>query len=128
MRFHCLGIQHTVTSKEYVACAFTQKVLKFCAMMTRRGHTVIHYGHEDSQVECTEHVTVISREKYNDVYGTHDFRSKLFKFDLHDDAYNEFNKNAIREVNARKQPGDWLLAFWGSGHEDIRSEEHTSEL
>ena len=119
MRFHCLGIQHTVTSKEYVACAFTQKVLKFCSMMTLRGHTVIHYGHEDSQVECTEHVTVISREKYNAVYGEHDFRSKLFKFDQGDAAYQEFNTNAIREVNARKQPGDWLLAFWGSGHQPI---------
>ena len=119
MRFHCLGIQHTVTSKEYVACAFTQKVLKFCAMMTRRGHTVIHYGHEDSQVECTEHVTVLSRQRYAETYGTHDFRSKFFRFDLHDDAYNEFNQNAIREVNLRKQPGDWLLAFWGSGHQDI---------
>ena len=119
MRFHCLGIQHTVTSKDYVACAFTQKVLKFCSMMSRRGHTVIHYGHEDSHVECTEHVTVISREAYNEVYGTHDFHSKLFKFDQGDDVYKEFNKNAIREINVRKKHGDWLLAFWGSGHQDI---------
>jgi FkbM family methyltransferase len=119
MRFHCLGIQHTVTSKEYVACAFTQKVLKFCSMMTLRGHTVIHYGHEDSCVECTEHVTVISRDKYNAVYGDHDFHSKLFKFDQGDEVYTEFNQNAIREVNARKQSGDWLLAFWGAGHQSI---------
>ena len=119
MRFHCLGIQHTVTSKEYVACAFTQKVLKFCSMMTLRGHTVIHYGNEDSDVECTEHVTVLSRTEYQKTYGTHDFRSKLFKFDQHDDAYNTFNSNAIREINTRKQPGDFLLAFWGSGHQDI---------
>lgn len=119
MRFHCLGVQHTITSKEYVACAFTQKVLKFCSMMTLRGHTVIHYGHQDSDVECTEHVTVLTREQYNKVYGAHDFRSKLFKFDQDDEAYNEFNQNAIREINSRKQPGDWLLAFWGSGHEPI---------
>lgn len=119
MRFHCLGVQHTITSKEYVACAFTQKVLKFCSMMTLRGHTVIHYGHQDSDVECTEHVTVLTREQYNKVYGAHDFRSKLFKFDQDDEAYNEFNQNAIREINARKHPGDWLLAFWGSGHEPI---------
>jgi FkbM family methyltransferase len=119
MRFHCLGIQHTVTSKEYIACAFTQKVLKFCSMMALRGHTVFHYGHEDSQVECTEHVTVISREKYNAVYGDHDFHSKLFKFDQGDEVYTEFNQNAIREVNARKQSGDWLLAFWGAGHQSI---------
>jgi len=119
MRFHALGVQHTVTSKEYIACAFTQKVLKFCSMMTLRGHTVIHYGHEDSDVECTEHVTVLSREDYNRVYGNHDFKSKLFKFDQGDNAYITFNANAIREINARKQPGDFLLAFWGAGHQSI---------
>jgi glycosyltransferase involved in cell wall biosynthesis len=119
MRFHALGVQHTITSKEYIACAFTQKVLKFCSMMTLRGHTVIHYGHEDSEVECSEHVNVLSRQDYNRVYGEHDFRSKLFKFDQSDDAYTTFNTNAIREINLRKQPGDFLLAFWGSGHQNI---------
>jgi glycosyltransferase involved in cell wall biosynthesis len=88
-------------------------------MMTLRGHTVIHYGHEDSDVECTEHVTVLSRKDYNRTYGDHDFRSKLFKFDINDEAYTIFNTNAIREVNARKQPGDFLLAFWGTGHQSI---------
>jgi glycosyltransferase involved in cell wall biosynthesis len=88
-------------------------------MMTLRGHTVIHYGHEDSDVECTEHVNVLSREDYNRIYGDHDFRSKLFKFDQNDDAYKTFNSNAIREINKRKQPGDILLAFWGAGHQAI---------
>jgi glycosyltransferase involved in cell wall biosynthesis len=88
-------------------------------MMTLRGHTVIHYGHEDSDVECTEHVTVLSREDYNRTYGDHDFKSKLFKFDTNDDAYKTFNGNAIREINERKQPGDILLAFWGAGHQAI---------
>jgi glycosyltransferase involved in cell wall biosynthesis len=119
MRFHTIGIQHTITNKEYIACAFTQKVLKFCSMMTLRGHTVIHYGHEDSDVECSEHVTVLSREAYDRTYGQHDFRSKLFKFDMNDEAYTEFNTNCVREICARKQPGDFLLAFWGAGHKAI---------
>jgi glycosyltransferase involved in cell wall biosynthesis len=88
-------------------------------MMTLRGHTVIHYGHEDSDVECTEHVTVLSRDDYNQTYGEHDFRSKLFKFDLNDAAYQKFNETAIREINERKRPGDILLAFWGAGHKAI---------
>ncbi len=88
-------------------------------MMTLRGHTVIHYGHEDSDVECSEHVTVLSRDDYNQTYGDYDFHSNLFKFDVGDAAYKKFNARAIEEVNKRKQPGDWLLAFWGAGHRAI---------
>ena len=64
MRFHILGLPHTVTSKEFNACAYTQKVVKFGKMMTRRGHEVIHYGHEDSVLECTEHVSVLTNEDF----------------------------------------------------------------
>jgi glycosyltransferase involved in cell wall biosynthesis len=119
MRFHCLGVQHTITNKDYVACAFTQKVLKFCEMMTQRGHTIIHYGHEDSNLVCTEHVTVVTRDEFNTIYGIHDHRSKLFKFDIYDAVYQIFNQRAIEEITKRKQVGDFVLAFWGTGHKAI---------
>jgi glycosyltransferase involved in cell wall biosynthesis len=119
MRFHVLAVPHTVTNKQFVACAFTQKVLKFCEMMTRRGHTVIHYGHPDSEVVCTEHVNVITRETYTRVYGNYDWKVQNFKFDLRDDAYQEYNAVAIREIRARQQPNDFVLAFWGQGNKAI---------
>tara|TARA_R110000782_G_scaffold196841_1_gene286109 strand:- start:239 stop:1993 length:1755 start_codon:yes stop_codon:yes gene_type:complete len=114
-RIHVLGIPHTVTSEDFLAEAFTQKALKFCKMMKDRGHTVFHYGHEDSNTMADEDVTVITNKAWKEVYGTHDYRNKLFIYDTGDKIYQEFFKNAIAEIKKRKQPNDIVLPFWGSG-------------
>lgn len=115
MRFHVLGLPHTVTNHDFVACAYTQKVLKFAKMMRARGHHIIHYGHEDSNLEANEHVTVITNEDFKIAYGNYDWRKNFFKFDMKDHAYQTFYKNAIREIQKRKKTHDFILPFWGTG-------------
>jgi len=119
MRFHILGIPHTVTNNEYNACAYTQKILKFGKMMKGRGHYIIHYGHEDSDLDCDEHVTVLKNSDFETAYGNYDWRKNFFKYDVNDHAYKTFYKNAIREVGKRKKPNDFILPFWGSGVKPI---------
>lgn len=121
MRFHIPSIPHTVTSKEHSACAFTQNIVNFCAMMSRRGHEIIHYGHRNSKVECTGLVTVIEPETYDTLYGNlYDIRKNQYTV-LSDDSelYSLIARNTIYEISKRKRPGDFLLLFGGFWHKRI---------
>ncbi len=105
MRFHVLGIPHAATSTDYLCCAFSQKVLKFCRMMHSAGHVVYHYGNEASDVECTEHITVLGSNEISspDHFGPYDTNSSL---------YHKFNVNAAYEIYKRKQSKDFLILMW----------------
>lgn len=121
MRFHILGIPHTVTTPDYTLCAFTQKVVRLCKMLKGAGHTVIHYGHKESEVDCTEHVTVTTEKDMAKAYGKKfNWRKDgLPKFKIDDYVNQKFFNKAILEVGKRKQKSDFLLCMWGSGHRSI---------
>lgn len=117
-RFHVLGIPHTWTSHDHIACAYTQKILKLCHMLVANGHTVIHYGNEKSDVPC-ENVPVTT---YNDLvaeYGERKWMSETYKHDMQDTCYKKFYANAITAIRERKQTGDFLLCMWGHGHKPV---------
>ena len=69
MKIHVLGVPHTKTTPEFSTCAFTQKTLTLCKMLTRRGHHVIHYGVEGSNPECTENVDVMPHDVWAKQFG-----------------------------------------------------------
>jgi glycosyltransferase involved in cell wall biosynthesis len=119
-RFHVLGIPHAKTTREYSCEAFTQKVRVFCKMMTENNHTIYHYGTEGSDPICTEHISVLSNETFEKVHGTYDYKKDGFiKTDQNNDAYREFIKNAIIEINKRKQTHDFLICSYGHSHKPI---------
>lgn len=120
MRFHILGIPHTISVPEYTTCAFTQKVVKLCQMLTTHGHHVIHYGNEDSKVLCAENVPVVSREDLEESYPGYDWRERGWPgFSVEDQCYRAFYSNTPRELKKREQPKDILLLPFGGWHRPI---------
>lgn len=112
-RFHLLGLPHSKTVKDWGPCAFTQLVYRFSQMMTDMGHEVIHYGTEGSDLTCTEHVNVLTEEVQKQAYGDWSPYKQLWIHNGKDLAYTTFRKNAIEEINKRKEPGDMLLVTNG---------------
>ena len=117
---HVLAIPHTITHRNVSCCAFTQKVLKFCKMMKVYTNNIIyHYGHEDSEVMCDEHITVVTREEHEKCYGNHDWKKDYFKYDMNDDTNKIFTQKCIEEVGKRCKRGHFILCFWGHGHKKV---------
>lgn len=119
LRLHLLGLAHTVTSKEYSSCAYTQKIFKMGQMMSDLGHAVFHYGAAGSDLKCTEHVTCVTRGEQEYTYEGYDWRKEQFKGGPADYAYQKFNERAIAEINKRKQPRDLLLISMGTWQKPI---------
>ena len=128
MRFIVPAIPHTVTHPDYTACAYTQKVLKYCSMMTARGHEVIHLGHPDSAVECTEHHDVTDDATLAASYGDHDWRRHQFRHNVADHAYQEFNRRAREVVKNIGRSGDFLCCPFGFGHQALADQARTQGI
>ena len=120
-RFHILAVPHTVTTPEYSVCAFAQKIVKLSKMLRALGHTVIHYGHKDSVIDCDEHVTVTTNDDLEQSYPGHNWRTQGFPDFKHteDRIYRTFYSLAIGEIHRRKQPGDFLLCPFGIAHQTV---------
>lgn len=114
MRLHVVWLPHTVTSKQYSHCAYTQKVLNFCKMMLSIWYEVYHYGGEGSTVECTEHIPIISHSEREDWFWIHhknSFPNIEFNADM---LYRkQANSYAIDAIEARIQPRDVICLIWG---------------
>lgn len=115
MKFHVIGLPHTVTSKEYLPCAYTMKVFHFCKMMKSLGHTVIHYGGEGSNPECDEHVTIVTGAQREAWFGHNDWKKDLFDFEWRPwlEYWRETNAAAIREMAKRIEGKDFICLIGG---------------
>ena len=116
MRFHLVGLPHTWTNaKTHSACAFTCKIAHFATMMTSLGHEVYHYGCEGSEVDCVEHVQIMSRKEQEGFFGKYN-PGALYEVDWSGRApyWTLTNDRAAAEINKRKQPGDFVCVIMGT--------------
>lgn len=122
MRFHVVALPHTQTNKEYSACAFTQKILKFVQMMASLGHEVYHYGTENNVTKdlCAEDVVILTTKEQEKFFGPHD-SNKLYDLDWSGkaDYWQLFNARVIEAINARKQSQDFLCIVFGTLQQPI---------
>jgi len=119
LRLHILGVPHTKTNKDHFICPFTELAYGMCQMMTKLGHEVYHYGAEGSDVPCTEDIEVLSDSVQREAYGDFDWKKHYWNYHGGDLAYTTFAKNAIEEINRRKDSRDLLLTVSGKHHKGI---------
>lgn len=115
MRFHVLGLAHTQTTCEFVHCAYTQKVVKFCRMMMARGHEVYLYASEENEAPCTELIPCITRNEQRRLAGM-DTALDYCKAGWHGAHWSVFNGRAIAAITERAQPQDFLCMTMGGSH------------
>lgn len=120
-RFHVVALPHTATNKDYLLCAFTQKVLNFCKMMKSLGHEVYHYGGEGSIVEATEHITIITQAERDGWWGENNWKQDFFAvdFDTRKPYWELFNQRSIEEIGKRIQAQDFICVIGGYCHKPI---------
>lgn len=116
---HCLGMCHAVTSKrdDMMTEAYTQTLVNFSkGMFPNPDFKLVHYGNEDSELDCHEHVTVTTRKDLEIAYKNYDRTKETHREKVNDHAHKTFYANASRELCERVNHGDFILPFWGMGH------------
>jgi glycosyltransferase involved in cell wall biosynthesis len=85
------------------------------------GYTVYFYGIEGSEVPCTEFIQVVSKEEWEKEYGNRD-PNKTYPYNPNGPTYQTFNRNAVKEINLRKQEKDILAVTLGNFQKPIADE------
>lgn len=116
MRFHVVSLPHTQTTEAYSACAFTEKVRKFCIMMKMKGHEVFLYSGSVNDAPCDEHICCMLEEERSAAVKGH-YTTASFDYNL--PHWQKFNRRAIAGIKRRSQPHDFICVIGGLAHKQI---------
>lgn len=117
MRFHVVGLPHTQTTLDFTACAFTEKVRKFCIMMKNMGHTVYLYSGDQNQAPCDEHIQCYTEADRLKVVGDNHYTMASFDYSL--PHWVNFNATVAREIKERAELRDFICVMGGLANKQI---------
>ena len=117
MRFHVVSLPHTQTTMDYTACAFTEKVRKFCIMMKNMGHHVTLYSGDENQAPCDEHVQCFTEADRREAVGNGHYTMASFDSSL--PHWVRFNRNVIKSLAHRLEERDFICVIGGYSHKPI---------
>ena len=117
MRFHVVGLPHTNTTEQFTACAYTEKIRKFCIMMKNLGHTVYLYAGEFNEAPCDEHVVCITENERLAAVGNNHYSAASFDWTL--PHWVNFNSNVISGINQRLEHKDFICLISGYASKPI---------
>lgn len=117
MIFHVISLPHTQTTKEFVNCAYTEKVRRFCNMMKSLGHTVYLYAGDQNEADVDELITCLTNdERLESLNGKHYVQGS---FDNSLPHWQKFLNTAISEVGKRITPQDFICVIGGHTQKPI---------
>ncbi len=117
---HMPAVFHTVCTKEYTHCAFTQKVLRFPKMVQPFGHNVIEYGVEGSESEASEHVDLLTRDAHQKLLtplGANEHMGSQAK--IGSEVWKAFDSKLRMELQRRVKRYDIIAHPFGRSHMDL---------
>lgn len=111
---HVIGLPHTNVTRSFSACAFTEKVRKFCVMMKRAGYPVTLYAAgTDNEAPCDEFVSCLAeKSRPRDNYTLASWDNTL-------PHWQQFNSAAITAIGERIGQKDVICIIGGLSHKPI---------
>lgn len=119
MRFHVIGMPHTISTTDFNACAYTMKLIRFCQMMHQGGHEVIHYGNVGAKVQCTEHIDLMPVETFHEEYGNFESRDNIYECDTGSQFVISYNLSAASEIRKRAQKYDFIICLYSFANSPV---------
>jgi len=119
MRLHCLQIPHTLPTRQFSHCAFTQKARLFPGMMRTQGYQTIAYGNGDGhEVQADEWVSLFDEDEYHACVGPIEPTELIgTRAESGTAMYQQFNYRLRAELKERLDPGDVICLPFGTAHE-----------